>query len=202
MNLDDLKTPWQAMQRECDTSHIDEISSRVGSRMTRFDHTIRRRDMVENLAAVIVIIGFVISLFYCDDWLTFIGAAIVVVGAIEIVVVLNATRMYHPTPAGLPPVEHCKLEAAKVDRQIFLLRNVHWWYVGPLMLGCCVMSFGADSLIASVVLCGVYIAMGVFVYWINQRAVARHLLPLREELTSAIETFNGNLVDNQTGEIK
>lgn len=202
MNLDDLKTPWHSMQKQCDTARIDEIASRVGSKMSRFDHCIRRRDIIENLAAALVIVVFSITLVKCNDWVTFAGAIIVVCAAIEIVVVLNFTRMYSPTPVGLPLAEHCKKEVEKVDRQIFLLRNVLWWYVGPLMLGCCVMAFAEDSLIASTISCGLYVAFGLFVYWINQRAVAKQLLPLRQELKLACETFNENLSNNELGDVE
>ncbi len=202
MNLDDLKIPWQSMQRQFDTTRIDEIAARIGSRMSRFDHSIRRRDTIENFAVALVIVVNSIILASCNNWVTFAGAAIVVFAAIEVAIVLNVTRMYCPTPTGLPLAEHCKLEAEKVDRQVFLLRNVAWWYVGPLMLGCCVMAFGEGPLIVSGILCGFYVAVGYFVYWINQKAVAEQLLPLRQELMSANNAFNENLVDNQSGEIE
>ncbi len=202
MNLDDLKTPWQSMHRQLDTTRVDEIAARIGSKMSRFDHSIRRRDTIENLAAGFVIVVFSIMLARCNDWVTFAGAAIVVFAAIEILIVLNVTRMYRPTPAELPLAEHCKLEAKKVDRQIFLLRNIHWWYAGPLMLGCCVMSFGAGPLIASGISCGFYVALGLFTYWINQKAVTEQLLPLRQALMLANESFNEKLVDNQSGDIE
>lgn len=202
MNLDELKTPWQSMQQQCDTARIDEIAARVGSKMSRFDHSIRRRDTIENLAAVLVITVFSIVLASCNNWVTFAGAAIVVFSAVEVVIVLNVTRMYRPTPAGLPLAEHCRQEVEKVDRQIFLLRNIVWWYVGPLMLGCCVMAFADGPLIASGISCGFYIAVGLFVYWINQKAVAEQLLPLRQLLNAANDTFNENLIDNQLGDVE
>lgn len=200
MSLDDLKISWRSMQRQCDTVRIDEIANRIGSRMSRFDRSIRRRDTIENLAAFFVVVMFSIILFNSSDWVTFIGASIVILAAIVIVVILNVTRLYYPTPAGLSIKQHCQLELAKVDRQIFLLRNVVWWYVGPLMLGCCVMSFADGPFVASLISCGIYVAIGFFVYWINQRAVAENLLPLQQELRAAIETYNENLNEDHQGE--
>jgi hypothetical protein len=88
---------------------------------------------------------------------------------------------------------------AEVEHQIWLLRNVFWWYQLPLAVpimaffahtfwrlsrgsvGGMVMAFFATSFVT--VFVG---AVNVWIYWINQKAVRSALEPRRQELAAML----------------
>ncbi len=194
MNLDDddLKASWKQRQSElADSGRIDELASRVFSRTSWFERVILRRDWIETAAAIFVIVMFAGMFFRQESWLARVGAITVILGAIEILVVLHWTRRRGGRPQhDLPLAEFCAAEIARVDRQIWLLRHVNWWYSGPILLGCCLLTFGRSiSWVAIVINLMCYLAVGWFVYWLNQRAVRTQLIPLREELATTCETL-------------
>ena len=113
MSLDDFKTSWRAMQESFDSSRVDEIANRIQSKMSRFDRAIRRRDMLENAAAVFVILFFSYIIAGSNDWATSIGGTILVIAAVVIMVVLNVARLHKATPSAVTLAEHCQLEIRK-----------------------------------------------------------------------------------------
>jgi drug/metabolite transporter (DMT)-like permease len=87
---------------------------------------------------------------------------------------------------------------ADVEHQIWLLRNVLWWYLLPIAIGMFVvftqMGFRPDDTpwLRWIVIGGISaICAGAFafVYWINQHAVRKELEPRRQELLSMRESL-------------
>lgn len=88
---------------------------------------------------------------------------------------------------------------AEIDHQIRLLRNVAWWYLGPLALGTVVfvvaiaLSIPAATGVRAAFIALALVAVGAadwFVYKLNQLAVERNLIPQREELAALIEQWD------------
>lgn len=84
----------------------------------------------------------------------------------------------------------------QVEHQIWLLRNVHWWYLMPVTVSILVFfahvtwktqtAFDWISCLTIVGLVAfVLITMG-FIYWLNQWAIHSHLKPRYEELESML----------------
>jgi hypothetical protein len=110
-----------------------------------------------------------------------------------------------PGEAGEPLRQHVEGSLAQVEHQIWLLRNVLWWYLLPLALP--ILAFfsqiawrmrtgGWWTAFAFAVINSVVVAL-VFagVYWLNQYAVRAGLEPRRREL----ETLLMNLEDETPG---
>jgi hypothetical protein len=92
---------------------------------------------------------------------------------------------------------------ADVEHQIWLLRNVFWWYQLPVgvpilaffahtfwqlsrgSVGEMIMAFFATSLVTAFV--G---AVNVWIYWINQKAVRSTLEPRRQELAAMLRSLS------------
>jgi hypothetical protein len=185
MNLDDLKPNWQQTQNElADNSRFDEIAARVYARTSWFERIILRRDRIEGTACVLVLALFSMGFIVVDGWVAKLGMTMVILGAIEVMSVLYLVRRRGARrPHDLPLKEFCAAELASVDRQIWLGRNVTWWYTVPLLAGCLPIGFGtAGPTVAFGISCAGLVAFGWFVFWLNQRAVRNTLLPLREEL--------------------
>ena len=101
---------------------------------------------------------------------------------------------------GDPLVRGVESSLAEVEHQIWLLRNVHWWYLLPLAVP--MLAFFAHTFwrlsrgnvweaaiatsFVTVVVGGVY----TWIYWINQKAVRSTLEPRRQELTSMLRSLS------------
>jgi CubicO group peptidase (beta-lactamase class C family) len=120
-------------------------------------------------------------------------------------------RKRHPqTPVepDKPLRESVKESLIQVEHQIWLLRNVFWWYLLPLIIpilaffadvAWSLRSFGwAEALIFFVLLVGFVFAMDIFIYYLNQRAVRVTLEPRREELLKLL----ASLADETTSELR
>jgi len=203
MNLDDLKANWKQQQSKLADDQFDEIASRVAERSSWFEKTILRRDLIETAAAIFVAFGFGYPLVRHVDWpwLARLGMAIIIMGAVEIIVVMHWTRRRGGRARyDSPLTEFCAVEIARVDRQIWLLRNVSWWYSGPIILGCCVFFFGILIALPELPTWAWFVALAIFfaflllgwiIYRMNQQAVHTELLPLREELADTYESLTG-----------
>jgi hypothetical protein len=185
MSLDDAQAAWRSTPAPS-SEEFTGLVAKVRS-AERFEARIRGRDLVESAAALIVIAAFLPALFSFPGWLSRIGAGIIIVHAIAIMVVLHGTRRRRGgAPVAAPLKEFFLAELTRVDDQIYLLKNVGWWYIAPSMGGACLVLLGLIGWNwPALGLCGTFIGFGVYVCWLNQRAVRSHLLPLRESLVAA-----------------
>jgi hypothetical protein len=88
----------------------------------------------------------------------------------------------------------------EVDHQIWLLRNIFWWYLLPILIGLTAVSASTiwakresgvalvAGLAASYIL--VYGLTYWGVYWLNQYAVRKTLMPRRKELEQLLASLN------------
>ena len=108
-------------------------------------------------------------------------------------------RQRQPRPGG--SLRECVAGSlGQVEHQIWLLRNVVWWYLLPpgaaltILFGHAAwqhkdLGFAAVLVVAKAVVVVALIFWGV--YWLNQRAVRLALEPRRQELETLLESLNG-----------
>lgn len=186
MNLDNFKSTWQ--QADFSGPRFDELAARVRQQTTKFESQIFRRDMIENAAAIVVIVGVTPSVFTAPNLTMRLGFLIVVLGVIGIVLFLETTRRRDRRPvADLSLRDYCQLELVRIDRQIWLLENILWWYIGPTLIGAFVVAIGKPSSIYTKCVIGsFFLSLCMFVFWLNKRSARRHLRPLRESVESVL----------------
>ena len=150
----------------------------------RFENQILRRDILETLAALIVVAVFTPVLFQVKEWTACLGVLVIILGVLEIVIVLNWVRWKGAsTPLDIPLADYCRAERVRVERQIVLLRNVAWWYIIPCLSGVCLFVIGAfHSVLLASPICLVVVYFGFRLYAYNQHAVTTQLIPLRDSL--------------------
>lgn len=187
MNLDDFKSTWQQQQQELG-GRADHVIHAVRSRMSSFDRTIWLRDMRETIAAIGLFAYYSFCLFLPQNWLAKCGAGLGMVACIMIMGILYWARQKGKVArTDLPVADYCKAELTRVDRQIWLLRKVHWWYLGPIFIAVAVqMAAIKQDLSGLILLLTFVLPLFGFIYWLNRVAIRSQLLPLRDELTSAI----------------
>lgn len=190
MTFDELRTPWQ--ETNCGSTSLEkreELVVRVCRRVERTGASIVRRDVIETLAAVFVILCFGGMFLTIDGVVAKIGAATVVLGAFYIVYRLYQARMDRKLSRLDDSVrDFYKTEIERLNRQIDLLRSVLWWYISPLMVGANLIFFGVNGIgIGSIGYLIFTLFFGWGIYWLNQNAVVKTLVPLRNELEGLLK---------------
>lgn len=183
MNFDELQSAWKQRQSDLDDDRIDALAQRARSRSSWLEVVLWWRDLRESVAALAVMAFFSYVLFDADGWVTKSGAVVILLGSVLALVVLYWARRSRPQHAQ-PLNEFCAAQLDRIDRQILILRNVTWWYSGPLIAGACLIVIGRGELPwLTAIMCACFIAFGWFVHWLNQRAVEQTLVPLHQEMT-------------------
>jgi hypothetical protein len=166
---------------------------------TQLRRTLLARDARELVACafVIIIFGFFYFFLNAHQPISRLGDLIVIGGSIFIAwKIIHTRRITPPAPPGATTVESLRAELNSVRAQSVLLGSVLWWYLLPLTFGELVFVWGdldftnpgallimipADILVTLVV-----IAVNVGIYWLNQYARAKQLLPLEAPLESLL----------------
>lgn len=200
MNLDDFKQPWQQRQRDLD-GRVDHVIKKARSRMAGFDRTIWWRDMQESIVAALLIVFYTYQLFQPQNLLGTFGFGLGILACVLIIAILYWARQKGKVArTDLAVEDFCQAELARVDRQIWLLRNVHWWYLGPLFVAIVLqMAAGIPEPGGLILVLSMVVPLFGFIYWLNQVAVRDQLLPLKQALTETDDDDkDGDTITDET----
>lgn len=199
MNFEDLQSEWQSQDRGISVKiDADLILNEVRRNHQTMERELWQRDLGEILAATIVAVAFTYfavmiqqwTLLLCSIGATFVGLFFVIDRVKQHQRRLKFNQSLHSTvDASLAQIEH----------QIWLLKNVFWWGLLPLIPGVTAFltstswqSRGnglAEQMVIAVV--GVICVIGFWsVYRINLREVKKTLEPRRMELEQLKESLN------------
>ena len=165
-----------------------EASDAMNGKMRRFDRCIWRRDFGEVAACLVVAVVFGGYFFWFPSALARLGCVITILSAVFIGWrLLSSKRRAGKSRPGASVMEALQVELRKVENQIGLLRSVWWWYILPVTVGYEVFFFGVNREATDrMAFVAVGLAMGLGLDWLNQRAVRKQLMPLKEELESLL----------------
>jgi CubicO group peptidase (beta-lactamase class C family) len=190
MNDDALKELWKGQHFEALPALSDEAQiAAMRTRMDSFDKTISGRDYGEVAACVFIFGWFGWDLFFRkNSTLTQAGCVVLIASAVFIAWKLIWSKRRLPKAEPNAPIfDAVKVELQKVENQIGLLKSVAWWYLLPLLVGVLMCHWGGPNGVPSkLIYSAVVLALYVFIYWLNQRAVKNNLLPLKRELASLL----------------
>lgn len=207
MAPDEFQQAWQAQSFQTRVIiDADLLLDEVQREQKNFRAMIFYRDFGEvGVALLLIPIWIVLGVMTSSPWTWYLTVpALVWVAGFMLVY-----RMRHKQKPSEPdePLLLCvQRSLTEVEDQIWLLRNVFWWYLLPPSIS--IMAFFAHTswlsrsegwlyaLIFFVILAGFLIALYSFVYYLNQRAVRVQLEPRREELL----TLLSSLGDETTGD--
>jgi hypothetical protein len=191
MNDDELKKLWQQQPLRNPDPSAAQLVPAMQNKTTQLRRALLARDVREILACVIIGVIFGIYFFTHRAPITRLGALLTVAGAIFIACkILYARRT---TPAAKPDatvVESLRAELHSVRTQSQLLRSVGWWYLLPLTLGSLVFVWGMpfNGLGFKLAFTLGTVALDVFIYWLNQWARSKQLLPVESQLQSLLHS--------------
>jgi hypothetical protein len=199
MNPDEFKQAWQTQTSQARLTIAAELLLKEVQRnqwhltIAIFWRDVREVGMAILMAPLWIYLGVKLSLPW--TWYLTVPALAWIAGFMLV------DRMRHkrqPPEPGEPLRRGVESSLAQVEHQIWLLRNVLWWYLLPLALPMLAflgqVAFGARSsgwLGALVVAPMVIVVAVVFtgVYWLNQKAVGSALEPRRQELEGLLTSL-------------
>lgn len=211
MELDIYQQAWKvdAAQTRV-TIATESLSKEVKRSHQEFQSLIFWRDVREAGVSLVLIpfwfaVGSAMSLPW--TWYLTVPALIWVAGFILV------DRKRHPqcpSESGEPLLFYVKESLTQVEHQIWLLRNVFWWYLLPLCIS--IMAFFLDVSWQSsgvwweFVLTAGFLGLFLLViyggtYRLNQRAVRKQLEPRRQDLLKLIASLENETNSDDSGDI-
>ena len=194
MNFEDLQKAWQSQNAGATvTINTDLLLKEVRHNQRSFWWTIFWRDVREVGVAIFLTWFFVRLGLRRAEWTDFlVGLTCFGVGAFMVVDRLLQRRQQAATSNSL--VSCVETSLRQVNHQIWLLKNVFWWYLLPLSAAVSIsvaatiwrVRSHTDQLIGwggYVVCCGL---LDWFVYWLNQIALKKGLVPRQQELLALL----------------
>ena len=207
MTPDNLQQAWQAQSSQTRvTIDADLLRKEVERNQRDFGATIFRRDVLEvGMGIVMFPVWLYLGAKFALPWTWYLTApALLWVAGFFLVDRIRHKRK--PLAPGAPLLQTVQESLAQVEHQIWLLRNVFWWYLLPLALPMLAffvhvtlltfrqwlpaLAFGGFLLVFLVV-------VNASIYFLNQRAVRRQLEPRRQELFA----LRAGLVDEAVAEL-
>jgi hypothetical protein len=193
MSLDDMRQEWRKeMDRAIPRAEIDQLLGVVQRRCAEMERQVHGRDIREILAAVFVVGVFAMMWpVYRTSLVAALGVVLIVLGAGLIIYVLLSSKAPAPTSFQVSVLEYSRNRLAWLDRQIGLLRNVVWWYVAPICVGCLLFGWGltGGSILGFGVHAAVVLAICAGIVYLNQWTVRHSLEPVRDELKGLIASL-------------
>ncbi len=192
------------------TIDADQLLKEVQRSHGNFRSTIFWRDFREVAVGLLLlpfwfVMGFTLSLPW-TWWLT-VPALIWVAGFILV------DRRRHPqrsSEPGKPLLFYVKESLTQVEHQIWLLRNVFWWYLLPFSIS--IMAFflhvawrSSNEWWQFVIFAGFWGLFLLVVYgWtyrLNQRAVRKQLEPRHQDLLKLVTSLEGELTSEDSDDV-
>jgi hypothetical protein len=198
MLLDDLQKTWQSQQEAQFRVDSTLLLQEMRHNQRSFKVTIFWRDFREVFVAAAMTVFFALQGLNGRGWpWVFLGGTCLFVGGY--ILVDRFRRRGRAARFGDSLLGCVEASLEDVEHQIWLLKNVFWWYLLPLAIGIMVvlvfMSVDVEGLsnwvrwtglATSTAFCALVFAG---VYWINQVAVRAHLEPRRQELLAVRESL-------------
>jgi uncharacterized membrane protein YfcA len=171
----DLKQIWQSQGGGGEATPIEELRRRA----RRFHARIQRRNLIEYVAAILVVCSFGYVAYFADSLLVRLGCALIMLAAFYVVFQLHQRASARaPTPdAGAET--YVSFHRAELQRQCAALESVWRWYLAPFVPGFIVFEFGVAAVKPAIMwipaALTVALMVGVFygIWLINQFAARK-----------------------------
>lgn len=202
MNFEDIQKNWhQQSEKQFVTINTDILLKEVRRNKQSFDAAIFWRD-VREAGGSFVMMFVLIYLAIKDQYMLLLFPAVSCL-FVAVFMVIDKIRLKrkHPEPQNASSLLECtKVSLAHINHQIWLLKNVSWWYLLPFAIGVSIPFFeGAWNLYNSNLLIpflfktfGFLIVLYIGVYYLNQYAVRKELQPRKEELEDILKNITSS----------
>lgn len=197
MDFDGTQQVWQSQEEPTVTVHSEALLREVRRNERSFQVTVFWRDVREVLVAAVLAVMFLRTGIRARGWPWFVLAGSCL--WIAVFMLIDRIRWKRKVVGyGESLVQRIGSSLEQVEHQIRLLASVLWWYILPPGLGILLVlgwemwhierkswplatAFGLTA--------GLCVAVFVFVWWLNQRAVRKELEPRRDELRELLASL-------------
>ena len=180
MNFETLQQHWQQQETRSQVK-VDAslILQEVRRNHRSFQAMIFWRDFREVGAALFVTVFLIIRGRDWTDWLPAVAAA-----GVGIYLLRDHLRQRKQRPRASEDLRlYVQHSLGEVRHQSWLLRNVLWWYLLPLMVPVLIsMVVNAASFRQGAIFFSTTLVLTWLIYWLNQHAVKTTLDPRTQEL--------------------
>lgn len=205
MNPDDIQQVWRSQSSKIDvTNGAELLLKEVQRNADSFNAMILGRDVRElvvgaGLIPIWFFLGFMWNLPW--SWYLTVPALIWSVGFIW---VDRVRRSKLSLNSGEPLRLHVQNSLTEVEHQIWLLKNVVWWYLMPISVAISIFFLqvawqvrSGGVVMALFLICDFAIVGLIFyyVYGLNQDAVKKMLEPRRQELVTLLANLDGEVTN-------
>ncbi|MHC4552631.1 MAG: hypothetical protein ACYSUT_07685 [Planctomycetota bacterium] len=201
MNFEDIQKNWRE-QSEGESIMINTniLLKEVHRNKLSFETMIFWRDVREAGIAIILFFVFLHAGIKFDTWVWHVMA----MGCLFVSVFLIIDRYIQKRRkknTDISLLDYAETSLGQINHQIWLLKNVFWWYLLPIAGGglfvgaqmAFTMNTTWDAILkdfsGDVLIWG---GLGIFIWWINQHAVKSDLQPRKEELEGLLENIKSN----------
>ena len=198
MTFDELQDKWQSQENSASINiEMDLLLREVKRNQKNFKAIIKGRDTLE------VSVGFILTaLFLCIGFggkmRGFVFAAIMCFGVSMFFIIDRYLQKRNAHKSTDSVVSCAESSLCEVNHQVWLLKNVFWWYLLPLGAGIVIaflhtLWMARDVVTTNVVIGSVLyfifcIWLYRYIYNLNQKAIVDELLPRQIELQEILDT--------------
>jgi CubicO group peptidase (beta-lactamase class C family) len=205
---DKFQQAWQAQTSATRvTADAGLLLQEVRRNQRNFSAGIYSRDVREVVVGLVMIpVWFFLGIAGSLPWTWWLTVP-ALVWMIGFMLVYRKRYVPKPSEPDEPLIGCVKNSLTEVEAQIWLLRNVFWWYLLPpslsisaffIQVGLSLRAGGWLLVVGNVVLLELFVAVlygGV--YWLNQHAVRRQLEPRRQELLALLISLGDDAAEEQ-----
>jgi hypothetical protein len=190
---DELVKIWQSSpNQEQAKFEKSKLMIEVQSTLDRLHQKIRYRDLMEQLAVVLVSPVFAYYAYSIPFVLTKIASVLIILWGIYVIIRLQKAKKHKPVALTETYLEylHQTREYLRVQKQ--LIDSVPYWYILPaaLLMFLFILGPGLAGRLQKVLkLTGGIVALSVAIYWLNKRAVKKQLDPRLEKINKLIDVM-------------
>jgi Na+/proline symporter len=198
MEFDDLQRAWQAQNPAAQvTIKAELLLKEVRRNQRQFWATIFWRDVREVGVALLLALYFLYHGWTHHNWTDYLNTMACL--GIGLFMVVDRRLQRKKKPIANDALKHClEVSLAEVNHQIWLLKNVFWWYLLPLLVASAISMcqenlhmrhFDRGTAVGAMLAALIVAWFFRFVYRLNQRAVRKSLEPRREELKALLASL-------------
>jgi hypothetical protein len=190
MNDEELKQLWREQPLREPAPSAAQLISAMQTRTTLLRRCLDARDFRELVACAVVIVIFGYYFYTEHAPLVRLGWLIVIASSMFVAwKLVHSRRKTPPAPPAASTIASLQAELAAVRAQSRLLGSVQWWYLLPGLIGPLVATWSMRiDLFAKICCTLVFVAVDLVIYWLNQWARAKQLVPLEAELESLLHS--------------
>jgi hypothetical protein len=201
MTFNELQKTWQEDASSSKlTIDSDLLLREVKRNKEQFESTIFWRDVREAGGSFVLAVFFLYQGVKLNLWSLYLPAlACIFVG---VFMVIDRVIQKKKLPKPSDPLAGCiKISLAQVKHQIWLLRNVLWWYLLPFTIGISLFwghvgwKVRSGNPIGLIFIGGCFVSLIILytgVYYLNQYGVRKELIPRKQELESLLKNLSND----------